>query len=74
MTFNDLSINPCLIEALKKQNITEPTEIQRKVAKPVFENRDVIACSNTGTGKTLAYLLPVQFYLKTGIFLQVQPY
>lgn len=59
MTFNDLSINSSLIEALKKQNINEPTQIQRKVAKPVFENRDVIACSNTGTGKTLAYLLPV---------------
>ena len=35
------------------------TQIQCKVAKPVFDGRDVIACSSTGSGKTLAYLLPV---------------
>lgn len=59
MTFKDLLIKPELIDALQVQNITQPTQIQCKVAKPVFDGRDVIACSSTGSGKTLAYLLPV---------------
>lgn len=59
MTFNDLPVNKAFIKALKAQNITEPTEVQLKTIKSVMENRDVIACSNTGTGKTFAYLLPV---------------
>lgn len=59
MTFKDLLIKPELIDALQVQNITQPTQIQCKAAKPVFDGRDVIACSSTGSGKTLAYLLPV---------------
>jgi superfamily II DNA/RNA helicase len=59
MTFKDLLIKPELIDALQVQNITQPTQIQCKVAKPVFDGRDMIACSSTGSGKTLAYLLPV---------------
>lgn len=59
MTFKDLLIKPELIDALQVQNITQPTQIQCKAAKPVFDGRDMIACSSTGSGKTLAYLLPV---------------
>ena len=59
MTFKDLLIKPELIDALQVQNITQPTQIQCKAAKPVFYGRDMIACSSTGSGKTLAYLLPV---------------
>lgn len=54
MTFKDLLIKPELIDALQVQNITQPTQIQCKAAKPVFDGRDVIACSSTGSGKTLA--------------------
>ena len=57
MTFKDLLIKPELIDALQVQNITQPTQIQCKAAKPVFDGRDMIACSSTGSGKTLAYLL-----------------
>lgn len=41
MTFKDLLIKPELIDALQVQNITQPTQIQCKVAKPVFDGRDV---------------------------------
>lgn len=58
-TFNNLNLNPSLVEALSKENITVPTEIQSKVIPKVLENKDLIAQSETGTGKTLAYLLPV---------------
>ena len=40
MTFKDLLIKPELIDALQVQNITQPTQIQCKAAKPVFLDHD----------------------------------
>lgn len=57
--FEDMNVLPVLVSALNKQGITEPTYIQEKMFSPVLEGRNVIAQSKTGTGKTLAYLLPV---------------
>lgn len=57
--FENLNLNPSLVAALKKENITVPTEIQRKVIPEVMKNKDLIVQSETGTGKTLAYLLPL---------------
>lgn len=57
--FQTLNLNLALITALEKQNITVPTEIQRKTIPQALQNRDLIVQSETGTGKTLAYLLPV---------------
>ena len=62
--FNSLEMNPSLVEALEKQNIITPTEIQRKVIPEVLKNKDLIVQSETGTGKTLAYLIPVFEKLK----------
>jgi superfamily II DNA/RNA helicase len=56
---NKSEIHTSLAEALKKQNITVPTEIQAKVIPEAVKNRDLIIQSETGTGKTLAYLLPL---------------
>jgi len=58
-TFDQIGINPQLIEGLKKANITEPTDIQAKVIPLALKNQDVIGQSQTGSGKTLAYLLPL---------------
>lgn len=63
--FDKLRLNPSLIEGLKNAEITVPTEIQLKVIPLALENRDIIGQSETGTGKTLAYLLPV--FQKTDI-------
>lgn len=52
-------INDNLIEALKKENIIVPTKVQSEVIPKALRNLDVVAKSNTGTGKTLAYLLPI---------------
>ena len=41
------------------------TEIQRQTYKHIMDNRDIIACSSTGTGKTLAYLIPIINRLKS---------
>jgi len=58
MNFEELKINESLCEALKKQEITEPTEIQQELIPLMLDGRDVIAKSQTGSGKTLSYLLP----------------
>jgi superfamily II DNA/RNA helicase len=57
--FNELGLDLRLTEALKLQNITQPTEIQYRVIPLALKNRDVIGQSQTGSGKTLAYLLPI---------------
>ena len=57
--FSTLNLNPSLVMALEKENITVPTEIQEKVIPQAMKNIDLIIQSETGTGKTLAYLLPL---------------
>ncbi|AJA49366.1 DEAD-box ATP-dependent RNA helicase CshA [Clostridium pasteurianum DSM 525 = ATCC 6013] len=58
-SFKELGLNIDLINSLQKQHITIPTNIQTKVIPLALENKDIIAKSQTGTGKTLAYLLPI---------------
>ena len=57
--FDTLGISSQLVEALRKSAITKPTEIQRKVIPLAMEKKDIIGQSGTGTGKTLAFLLPL---------------
>lgn len=59
MDFTQLGLQSALVEALKKENITTPTQIQEKAIPLIMANKDVIGQSETGTGKTLAYLLPI---------------
>lgn len=59
MNFNQLGINENMINVLKKLGITEPTPIQEQSIPLIKEGKDVIAEAQTGTGKTLAFLLPI---------------
>lgn len=59
MTFAELLIPPSLIAALAKQGITEPTDIQVAALPALLAGKDAYINSETGTGKTLAYLLPL---------------
>jgi len=59
MTFTSLGIIPELEQALAHENITEPTPIQEKAIPVFLEGKDMYISSETGTGKTLAYLLPL---------------
>ncbi|MBO5244464.1 MAG: DEAD/DEAH box helicase [Selenomonadales bacterium] len=59
MTFEKLGIAVDMIDALKSKNITEPTQIQRDLIPLIADGQNAVGCSATGTGKTLAYLLPV---------------
>ncbi|GAA4404755.1 DEAD/DEAH box helicase [Nibrella viscosa] len=58
MTFQDLNLNKQLLNALDDLGLTTPTTIQEKVFSVVMSGRDVCGIAQTGTGKTLAYLLP----------------
>ncbi|HQB10160.1 MAG TPA: DEAD/DEAH box helicase, partial [bacterium] len=55
-SFKETGINTDLVKALAVQSITEPTEIQIQAIPELLKGIDVIGCSETGTGKTLAYL------------------
>lgn len=46
-------------EKLKSLNITTPTSVQQNVIPTILENKNVIFQSETGTGKTFTYLLPI---------------
>ena len=59
MSFNELNLNSNIIEALKLQGITSPTEVQNLTIPKALENLDIIAESHTGGGKTLAYICPI---------------
>ncbi|AWZ48901.1 ATP-dependent helicase [Clostridiaceae bacterium 14S0207] len=59
MKFNEMGISEDIINILKKQGINKPTKIQEKSIISIKEGNDVIAEAQTGTGKTLAFLLPM---------------
>lgn len=59
MNFKSLGINNYLVEILSKNGIKEPTSIQSECIMPILNGSDVIGEAKTGTGKTLAFLLPV---------------
>ena len=59
MKFSEYSLNSKLQESLEVNSIDTPSPIQEQVFSAILEGRDVMGISQTGTGKTLAYLLPV---------------
>ena len=65
MTFTELQLAPELIAALEKQQISEPTPIQSAALPVLLAGRDAYLHAETGTGKTLAYLLPIFSRLDT---------
>lgn len=58
MTFQDLNISKPLLIALNDMGYKTPTTIQEKGYSVVMSGKDVLGIAQTGTGKTLAYLLP----------------
>lgn len=54
-----ISVTPAIEQAFKQDGISEPSPIQRAAAGPILEGNNIVLESGTGTGKTLAYLLPV---------------
>ena len=58
-SFEDLKINKPQLKALNDLGIDSPTPIQEKSIPAIMSGNDMVGLAQTGTGKTLAYLLPV---------------
>jgi ATP-dependent RNA helicase RhlE len=58
MKFDELNLNKPLLNALNDMGYSHPTTIQQKGLPVIMSGRDVIGIAQTGTGKTLAFLLP----------------
>ena len=59
MTFHELQFEPELMEGLDAMGFEKPTPIQQQAIPIIMKDKDIIACAQTGTGKTAAFLLPV---------------
>lgn len=59
MKFTELELKDQLLEAISYMGYTEATPIQQQAIPKILEGRDLIACAQTGTGKTVAFVLPI---------------
>lgn len=59
LTFNDFNFNDELSEGISSMGYNTPTPIQGMAIPLILAGKDLIACAQTGTGKTAAFLLPI---------------
>ena len=59
MTFEQLELTAPILDALKDIGYVEPTPIQEQAIPEVLQQKDLLACAQTGTGKTAAFALPI---------------
>ncbi len=64
MNFNELNLSESLLRALHDAGYENPTEIQEKCIPALLSNKDVLGQSQTGTGKTAAFALPLLMKLQ----------
>jgi ATP-dependent RNA helicase RhlE len=63
LTFSDFQFTPEVQEGLQSMGYKNPTPIQAQAIPLVLQNKDLIACAQTGTGKTASYLLPILHHI-----------
>jgi superfamily II DNA/RNA helicase len=59
LTFEDFNLVPELLEGILSMGYKQPSPVQQLAIPLISDSRDIIACAQTGTGKTAAYLIPV---------------
>ena len=59
LKFTDFNFQPSLQEGLDAMRFESPTPIQEMAIPLILQNKDLIACAQTGTGKTAAFVLPI---------------
>jgi len=67
LQFSDLKLSSSILSVLEKAGYHTPTPIQQKAIPLILEKKDLLACAQTGTGKTAAFSLPIiEFLLRSG--------
>lgn len=66
MRFDELKLEEAVLDGLDAMNFQETTPVQELTIPVILEGKDIIACAQTGTGKTAAYVLPVINELSKG--------
>lgn len=65
MSFSTFGLNDQLLDAIHYMGYEKPTPIQEKAIPEIIQGKDLLACAQTGTGKTAAFILPVLNNLAT---------
>ena len=65
-SFDDLQLDPKLLQALRKKGFATPTPVQAACVPEALSGKDLVAQARTGTGKTLAYVLPALHRILSG--------
>lgn len=58
MTFETLGLHPLILKALADIHYDQPTPVQTKAIPPAINGKDLLVSSQTGSGKTAAFMLP----------------
>ena len=66
ITFYDFGLEPSILDGLDVMNFKKPSPIQAESIPHILRGDNVIACAQTGTGKTAAFLLPILSELASG--------
>lgn len=66
VTFEDLGLNPALLDAVKDMGYSNPTPIQWRAIPEVLKGKDILGIAQTGTGKTASFVLPAIEILSQG--------
>lgn len=59
LTFGEMGLHPDVMQGVESMGFEEPSKIQEAGIPLIMEGHDLIACAQTGTGKTAAFLIPV---------------
>lgn len=59
MLFEDLNLTEPILKALKTEGYEKPTPIQQQAIPIVLQQKDLLGCAQTGTGKTAAFAIPI---------------
>ena len=59
MRFDELGLNDKILEAISYMGYEKASEIQELTVPAILEGKDILACAQTGTGKTAAFMLPI---------------
>jgi ATP-dependent RNA helicase DeaD len=61
--FQDIQLSPVILQALHRLGFSKPTDIQAQAIPPALQSKDILGSAQTGTGKTLAFCLPLLDWL-----------